>query len=215
MFGRFGSYTNEMSTQWESTYQSKQASERSWTQESPVESLELFERIDLRHDDPIIDIGGGSSVLVDALISREYSDLTVLDISQTAIEEPRVRVASVFGDEIAVEWISSDIITFSPVRSYALWHDRAVFHFLVDPSEQERYVQIAGHAVRQGGSLIIATFSPDGPEMCSGLPVRRWSSDELESLFSADFSAIESFERDHHTPWGATQPFTWMLMRRR
>lgn len=208
-----------MSEHWESTYQAKQASERSWTQEVPEESLELLDLSDLHLDDPIIDIGGGSSVFVDVLISRGYSDITVVDISQTAIAESRARVSSAPEERApeersVVEWIVADITTFAPTRAYALWHDRAVFHFLVDSSDQARYVRSAAEAVRPGGSLILATFSPEGPEMCSGLPVRRWSSRELETLFAADFDVIEEFGRDHHTPWGATQSFTWMLMRR-
>jgi len=204
-----------MSELWESAYRSKQASERSWTQEVPDESIELIERARLGRDEPIIDIGGGSSKLVDNLILRGFSDVTVLDISPSAIAESRARVESISGAQRCVDWIVADMTSFSPPRTYALWHDRAVFHFLVDPLDQARYVTCATGAVQSGGALIIATFSPEGPEMCSGLPVRRWSPDELAALFVDDFDAVEHFQRDHHTPWGATQSFTWMLMRRR
>ncbi len=204
-----------MSELWESTYRSKQAMERSWTQEVPPESLELLERVSLRPDDPLIDIGGGASVLAEVLVSRAFGDITVLDISPSAIAESRDRIETISGVRSGVEWIVADVTTFVPTRSYALWHDRAVFHFLVDPRDQERYVECAAGAVAEGGSLIIATFSPDGPEMCSGLPVRRWSSGELATRFATSFDAVEHFQRDHRTPWGATQSFTWMLMRRR
>ncbi|HUY07701.1 MAG TPA: class I SAM-dependent methyltransferase [Acidimicrobiales bacterium] len=203
-----------MSLQWESTYQSKADSERSWTQKVPRESLQLIDQLALKLDDPIIDIGAGSSALVDSLISRLHTDITVLDISSTAIAESRARIETTYGKNTAVHWIIADIAIFSPDRSYALWHDRAVFHFLIDRSDQQRYVQCATRAVRPGGSLIIATFSPEGPEMCSGFPVHRWSAGELGGLFAPDFGVIESFERDHQTPWGSMQPFTWVLMRR-
>ncbi len=208
-------YTGTVSETWETTYRSKQASERSWTQAMPEESIELIERAGIGYDDAIIDIGGGSSTLVDVLVSRGYLDITVLDISASAIAESRARVEAMPEASARVDWIISDLRGFSPSRTYALWHDRAVFHFLVDPLDRARYVSRAAQTVRGGGALVIATFSLEGPETCSGLPVMRWSADDLAAQFIVDFEVVEHFVRDHHTPWGSTQSFTWMSMRRR
>ena len=157
----------------------------------------------------IIDIGGGASRFVDALVDRGYEDLTVLDISSVALDEARGRIP-----ESSVTWIVDDVTTWHPERTFQLWHDRAVLHFLVDPADQARYVATATAALEPGAHLILATFAHSGPVTCSGLAVQRWSARELADLFGAAFTLLESAVKDHRTPWGAVQPFTWTLLRR-
>lgn len=185
-----------------------------------MESLELLDRADLGDRDPIIDVGGGSSTFVDALLARGHRDITVLDLSASAIAEARARVEarpSAHSDvsDPQLEWIVADVTTFTPTRTYSLWHDRAVFHFLVDAVDQERYLATVREVLCPGGWLMLATFARNGPERCSGLPVRRWSAAELGAFFAPEFELVEQFVRDHHTPWGGVQPFTWVLMHRR
>lgn len=203
-----------MSTNWNATYSSKSVDERSWSQSVPAESLAAIERAQLAPQDPIIDIGGGASLLVDALLAHGHTDVTVLDIAEAALAEARARLA---GSPAAahVEWIAADITMWSPPRQYALWHDRAVFHFLVESAQQDAYVHAARQGVRPGGRLVLATFAPSGPEQCSGLPVQRWSVAQLADRFSVGFDVIASAEHVHTTPWGSTQPFTWVEFLRR
>jgi SAM-dependent methyltransferase len=195
---------------WNGTYASKKEAERSWSEDVPHVSLSFIDEAHLTPSAPIIDVGGGSSRLVDQLLAGGHSDVTVLDISAAAIDEARHRVE----DERA-KWIVADVTTWVPARSYALWHDRAVFHFLVSSADQACYVATAMRSVQAGGYLVLATFSHAGPATCSGLAVQRWSSRELTELFDDGFSLVESAERDHVTPWGAVQPFSWVMLRRR
>ena len=197
------------STLWEQTYVSNDAGHRSWTQESQNDSFFFIDAAKLSVDDAIIDVGGGASRLVDELLARGYRDVTVLDVSPSGIAESRDRVRS-----DVVQWIVDDVTTWAPARTYQLWHDRAVFHFLVAPGDQERYVTTATRSLAPGGSLLLATFAPSGPTVCSGLAVQRWSVDELASRFAEGFTLLSSASRDHVTPWGFVQPFTWVLLRR-
>lgn len=203
-----------MSETWDLAYREKSPSERSWIQEMPTESLELIELADIGPDDPVIDVGGGSSGFVDALISRHYEDVTVLDLSLAALEEVRGRIEANFKGSSGVHLINENVLDWDPERTYGLWHDRAVFHFLVESADRDRYLSRVERSVRPGGHLIVATFAPDGPETCSGLPVARWSADSLEQFFSAKFVSVADFNRVHRTPWGAIQPFVWILMQR-
>ena len=175
----------------------------------PDDSLFFIDAAHLSVDDAIIDVGAGASRLVDVLLARGYRDVTVLDVSPSAIAETRERVRS---DE--VHWIVDDVTAWAPTRTYQLWHDRAVFHFLVAPSDQERYVTTVTRSLAPGGALLLATFAPSGPTACSGLAVQRWSVNELADRFAEEFTLISSASRDHVTPWGFVQPFTWVLLRR-
>jgi len=199
-----------MSDSWDSTYLQKTASERSWTEGIPQESLRFVEASGVGPDDAVIDIGGGSSRLVDELLRRHFRDVSVLDVSKVALDEARTRLP-----QAPVKWINADVTAWRPDRTYRLWHDRAVFHFLIEAGQQSNYVSTATAHVEPGGSLIMGTFSPDGPETCSGLAVRRWSIEELSDLFAGGFELVKGEYRDHLTPWASVQPFTWVLLQRR
>jgi trans-aconitate methyltransferase len=199
-----------VSNLWDATYEAKSVDQRSWSQDVATDSLFYVESIRLATNAAVIDIGGGSSSFVDELLARSFTDLTVLDISRSAIEEARDRVR-----DGQVMWLLEDITTWTPIRKYSLWHDRAVFHFLVHRNQQLDYVKKAALAVIPGGHVLLATFAPSGPDECSGLAVRRWSVHELEELFSKDFNCVTSAQIDHVTPWGSVQPFTWVLLEHR
>jgi trans-aconitate methyltransferase len=194
---------------WDGAYTSKSPAERSWTQDSPTESLGFITPLQLPTNTPIIDVGGGSSHLVDALLERKFTNITVLDISSAALAEAKARTNS----EI-VHWTVADITRWNPPQQFGLWHDRAVFHFLVDSEQQQDYLKTVKHGTQSGSYIVMATFAPDGPEMCSGLPVRRWAADELANFFTKDFSLLKTERNLHTTPWGSTQSFTWLVLRR-
>ncbi len=199
-----------MSTSWDETYSRKGPSERSWTEAIPQESLRFIDASGVGPDDPVVDIGAGSSRLVDELKRRRFTDVSVLDVSKVALDEARARL-----HDSRVEWINADVTSLEPTRTYRLWHDRAVFHFLVEPEQQVAYVATATATVEPGGFIVMGTFSPEGPETCSGLTVRRWSIEELQVLFSSGFDLVKGEYRDHLTPWASVQPFTWVLLERR
>lgn len=199
---------------WDSVYTTKSPSDRSWTEVVPEESLHFIERAAVDVDEAIIDIGGGASLLVDSLVESGYRDVTVLDIAETALTETRERMAEKQSSS-DVSFVRADITQWKPKKTYALWHDRAVFHFLTDKNDQATYVALASASVKPGGHVLLATFAPHGPESCSGLPVQRWSVDELAKLFSNSFTLVESTTATHVTPWGGEQPFTWVLLRRK
>jgi SAM-dependent methyltransferase len=159
----------------------------SWYQPEPAMSLALVDRLRVPKPAPVIDVGGGASLLVDALLARGYLDLSVLDVSSTALEIARHRL----GNAAPVRWLCNDIMTWQPERRYALWHDRALFHFLTDVSAQTRYLNVMRQALGLGGALVMATFAADGPESCSGLPVARYDPGDLERLLDG-FTVVES-----------------------
>lgn len=197
-----------MASTWDSAYSAKNESERSWTQAVPVESLAIIDSLGLPSGTAVIDIGGGASYLVDSLVSRGFTDVTLLDVSDAALAESRSRN----GD--AVKYVSADVTGWQPVRTYGLWHDRAVFHFLTKREEQAEYYRALAQGTHIGSHLILATFAPDGPEMCSGLPVRRWSEEQLAARFEEHFT-LRSWSRvEHTTPWGSVQPFTFVHFQR-
>lgn len=200
------------SQHWDDAYARKPVDQLSWYQRTPDVSLELIARAGLASDEPIVDVGGGASHLVDALMDAGFDDVSVLDISRTALAQSQARVGA-RGDR--VHWICADVTTWQPARTYRLWHDRAVFHFLAEAADQERYAQTAAAAVAPGGWLVLATFAPDGPTTCSGLPVVRWDSDGLATRFAPDFVAVGELREEHVTPSGRVQPFTWILLRHR
>jgi SAM-dependent methyltransferase len=196
---------------WQSIYRAKSPSEVSWYQQEARLSLELISRVASDREAPIIDIGGGASTLVDGLLDTGYRAVTVLDIAPAALEHARSRL----GDRAAdVEWIQADVLEAPlPTGHYAVWHDRAVFHFLTEAADRARYVSQVRGAVRAGGYVIVASFGPDGPERCSGLDVVRYTPDRMHAEFGVGFHLLDSVRETHHTPWGAAQAFVYCLCR--
>jgi ubiquinone/menaquinone biosynthesis C-methylase UbiE len=196
---------------WDDAYSSKAVADRSWSESGESDALAEVDHANLSHKSGFIDIGGGASNFACALVQRGFVDVTVLDISEKALVEARTAL----GDSaINVKWIVSDVLKWVPARTYDHWNDRAVFHFLVDEQDQQAYIGNVLRATRSGSHIVIATFSPDGPESCSGLPVKRWSQEDLANLFADSFSVVRSGERSHVTPWGSTQSFSWVHLQR-
>ena len=193
-----------MSETWTTAYEDKSESERSWTQPVPTDSLAIIDTIGLSPLDPIIDVGGGASYVVDNLVSRGFTDVTLLDLSPAALHQSRHRN----GD--SVTYLSADVTAWTPTRTWALWHDRAVFHFMITEEQRDAYRRALVSGTQLGSHVIIATFAPDGPEMCSGLPVTRWSAIDLAAEFSENFSLESHSHNEHTTPWGSVQPFTFV-----
>lgn len=192
---------------WEKVYATKSADKVSWFQEHATRSLEIIRSIHPAPEARIIDVGGGASTLVDDLIADSFENISVLDLSTSALEVARTRLGAK-GD--AVEWISGDIRHVElPHQAYDIWHDRAVFHFLTDTADRRAYVQQVMRAVKPGGHVIVATFAPDGPEQCSGLPVARYSHDQLHGEFGPAFELLEHASEEHKTPWGTLQHFVY------
>ena len=196
---------------WQRVYKEKGENQVSWFQERPIISLELIEAAGVDHSSAIIDIGGGASRLVDALAETGYRDMTVLDVSQSAVSIAKMRL----GERAAmVKWIVADVIEWEPTRSYDLWHDRAAFHFLTEASDRAAYIGRLTKAVRPGGHAIIGTFALDGPERCSGLPVVRYDATQLSATLTPAFALVDMRRDDHKTPWGAIQHFQFSVFRR-
>ena len=191
---------------WEQVYRRRPAQEMSWFQAEPVRSLALIRRAGIDRADPVVDIGGGASVLVDRLLEDGFADLTVVDLAESALDHVRRRL----GDEARrVTLIAADATCFRPDRRYALWHDRAVFHFLTDSADRAAYADCLCECVRPDGHVIIATFAPDGPPRCSGLEVTRYDVDALAGALGSRFRVIEAEREVHQTPAGVRQPFLY------
>ncbi|MDE1937254.1 trans-aconitate 2-methyltransferase [Bradyrhizobium sp.] len=197
---------------WQGVYTSKEEAAVSWFQDNPALSLELIEQAGPGQDADIIDIGGGASRLPDALLERGFRHVTVLDISQAALDLACLRLGRRASE---VQWIAADVTEWNPPRRFDIWHDRAAFHFLVDPADRAAYIARLTEALRPGGHAIIATFALDGPEKCSGLPINRYDPEGLARELGQGFTLIESRRHDHATPWNATQHFQFSLFRRR
>ena len=196
---------------WDKIYESKNLEETSWYQHTPSTSLNIIAELNLPKSACIIDIGGGESLLVDHLLSMGFKDVSVLDISETAIEKAKQRLGK---SASQVNWIVSDITSFEPVRLYDLWHDRATFHFLTDDRDISKYVELTEQAIKTGGVLIIGTFSTKGPDRCSGLDIRQYSETSLVQLYAKGFQKIHCFETDHQTPSGELQNFVFCCFRK-
>ncbi|MFH1816062.1 MAG: class I SAM-dependent methyltransferase [Pseudomonadota bacterium] len=197
---------------WEDVYASKAPDSVSWFQPHAQHSLDLIARAGIGLDAAIIDVGGGASTLVDDLLARGHTDLSVLDLSATALHAAQARL----GDAAArVKWIEADITTVElPPRRFDLWHDRAVFHFLTDSAQRDAYVATVLRAVKPGGHVIVAAFAEDGPERCSGLQVMRYGANALHAQFGARFELLEHSREVHHTPTGVVQQFVYCFCRR-
>ncbi|NQW59875.1 class I SAM-dependent methyltransferase [bacterium] len=196
---------------WQKVYSSKKADQVSWYQSEPEVSLRLT-KTNASFADAIIDVGAGQSSLVDRLVQDGYSDVTVLDISDSAVEEIRNRLD---GASKFVSFVVADVSNWRPTQTFDFWHDRAVFHFLTSTSDIDAYLSVVSQAVRRGGVAVIGTFAEDGPTQCSGLDVSRYSPKNLVSLFSEYFEFEASELEKHVTPAGAVQHFTWVTLRRK
>lgn len=191
---------------WDTIYQTKELKDVSWYQPSPITSLGLIEKSGVTKDARIIDIGGGDSFLADSLLEKGYSDITVLDISETALNRAKQRL----GDAASkIKWIAADVAGFTPAEKYDLWHDRAAFHFLTGEADIAAYVKAVTDALKPGGTLIIGTFSTEGPKKCSGIEIRQYSEETLEQVFKNSFRLLECLRVDHPTPSGTLQNFVF------
>ena len=203
---------SESQAHWNRTYAAKAENQVSWFQERPALSLRLIGEAARLKAAPVIDVGGGASRLADALLEEGYSDLTVLDISEQALAGAKLRLGP---KAERIGWIVADVTDWRPQRHWQVWHDRAVFHFLITEEAQAAYLEALMQATVPGSSAIIATFALTGPEKCSGLPVRRYSAETLAERLGEDFALYDWAEERHSTPFGTSQDFTYAAFRRR
>jgi 2-polyprenyl-3-methyl-5-hydroxy-6-metoxy-1,4-benzoquinol methylase len=196
---------------WQNVYKEKGENQVSWFQEQPTISLELIEAAGAKPDSAIIDIGGGASRLVDTLIDKGYRDLTVLDLSESAVSIAKIRLGQ---SAALVKWIVADVTQWEPPSRYDLWHDRAAFHFLTEVSDRTAYIERLKNALPVGGHAIIGTFALDGPERCSGLPVVRYDATQLALMLTPLFTLVDMRRHEHKTPWGSLQQFQFGVFRR-
>lgn len=189
---------------WENIYASKKSEEFSWTQDTPSTSIAFLNEFNVLKEAPIFDVGGGESKLVDYLIKDGYTDLTVLDISEKALDRAKARLGE---DASKVNWIVSDITEFLPSREYVVWHDRATFHFLTEQSQIEKYVSIASGYLIENGFMAMGTFSESGPEKCSGLQIKQYSEESLSSILHSAFIKLRCITENHITPFQTVQNF--------
>lgn len=194
---------------WENVYITKEPGQVSWTQEVPATSLDFLHSFHLPKTAGIIDVGGGDSKLVDHLLDEGYRDITVLDISATSLEKAKKRLGK---KADRVNWVVSDVLDYKPARKFDLWHDRAAFHFLTKPEQVSKYLTTARNAVN--GYLAIGTFSEQGPDKCSGLPVRKYSEETLTHELEKGFSKIRCITEDHITPFHTKQNFLFCSFKR-
>jgi SAM-dependent methyltransferase len=196
---------------WDNVYRTKREDEVSWFQASPSLSLELIHAAGVEHNASIIDVGGGASRLVDALLDEGFTGLSVLDLSEQSLAKTKARLGA---RATHVTWIIADVTTWEPAYTYDLWHDRAAFHFLTAPEDRAAYAQRVLQAVRPGGHVIIGTFALDGPERCSGLPVVRHDAESIGHELGPSFELIETRRDDHQTPMGGNQRFQFSRFQR-
>jgi trans-aconitate methyltransferase len=202
---------SSLKSHWETVYTTKGENEVSWFQDNPAPSLELIDLAQPAQESSIIDIGGGASRLVDSLLARGFKRVTVLDISQAALDAAKTRLGERASE---VEWVAADVTKWRPASTFDIWHDRAAFHFLTDPADRAGYRARLQQAVRPGGHVIIGTFAIDGPEKCSGLSVQRYDAASLAKEMGEGFELAHSFREDHATPWNSTQRFQFCTFRR-
>ena len=196
---------------WETVYKTKSLSSVSWYELEPLTSLEMMDYCDVEPSEDIIDVGGGTSALVDGLLRRGFADVTVMDISSEALRLSAERLGP---EGVGVTWIAADVTDWKPPRQWRVWHDRAVFHFLAGPEEVTAYRSLVEAAVVKGGWVILATFGTDGPLRCSGLDVTRYSEETLGAALGDGFKLVLSFVKEHRTPGNADQQFQWTVFRR-
>jgi SAM-dependent methyltransferase len=196
---------------WRNVYAQREPDAVSWFEANPATSLAMIEEAELGRDAAILDVGGGASRLAAELLRDGYSDVTVADISVGALKRAKSELGE---DADRVTWIEADVRQHDFGRLFDFWHDRALFHFMVDPDDRDDYVDTLRRTLRPGGHLVLSTFGPDGPTQCSGLPVSRYHAEELSSVLRPDFELLSSRLQDHETPSGARQQFVYVLLQR-
>lgn len=194
---------------WENVYQNKTPEQVSWTQKIPKTSLKFIAQFDLDTSAKIIDVGGGDSHLVDFLFEESYHNISVLDISEKAIERAKKRLGNKSNN---INWIVSNILDFMPETKYDVWHDRAAFHFLTSKKDIESYVKIVSQFANH---IVLGTFSKNGPLKCSGLPISQYNAEDLQALLKSDFELVSSHYEDHTTPFDTQQNFLFCSFRRK
>jgi len=198
----------ELKEHWEDVYQKKAPHEVTWYQPDLRNSLELIREAQLNSGKPIIDVGAGASTLVDHLLNQAHTDVTAFDLSETALDAAKMRL----GDRAEqVHWICDDITSYEFAKKYALWHDCAVFHFLVDEKDRELYLDNLKKTLMVKGYLVISTFAEDGPEKCSGLKIVRYSKDAMCEILGFDFKLLKFIKETHISPTGLEQKFNYWL----
>jgi SAM-dependent methyltransferase len=195
---------------WEGVHHDRPIDGVSWWQSVPELSLGLVDQAQVGRDEPVIDVGAGWSTLVDHLLARGYRDLTAIDLSATALQTVRDRLGPA-GADVVLE--VADVLDLPGDRKYRLWHDRAVYHFLTEPDERADYLASLNRCLTPDGWVVVATFGPDGPTHCSGLPIVRYTHEELAREFPR-YELVATAGEEHVTPWGSTQQFTAILLRR-
>ena len=195
---------------WDRVYETKASDSVSWYQPTPEPSLHALDDIRVPITASLIDLGGGASTLIDNLLHRGWSDLTVLDIAGPALEAAKARLRQTAD---RVQWLVADVTQWRPERTYDVWHDRAVFHFLTEPEQRAAYRQALQVGTVQGSMVVVATFAPDGPERCSGLPVQRYDAAALAAEFGSAFTLLREWREEHRTPAGGSQAFQWCMLR--
>ena len=194
---------------WENVYETKNPDQVSWTQKKPQTSLDIINSFGMKKNASIIDVGGGDSNLVDYLLEEGYENITVLDISEKALERAKQRLGAKAGK---VKWIVTDVTAFEPPESYDIWHDRAAFHFLTSSDQVSNYLRITGKYVNN--FMVLGTFSTNGPLKCSGLEIQQYDENSLPKKFKTSFEKIKCITEDHITPFNTTQNFIFCSFRK-
>lgn len=192
--------------QWDTIYTQKNADEVSWTQQHPTITMQFINEINLPKNAKIIDVGGGEGFLVDVLLDAGYTDITILDISEVAIKKAKIRLAE---KSNSIKWIVADVTEFKTNDTFDFWHDRAVFHFLTEQSDIDKYRNNLTDILNKKGFFLLGTFSPIGPYKCSGLNIVQYSKYEMGALFNDGFLMVKSYEHNHLTPFNTIQNFQY------
>jgi ubiquinone/menaquinone biosynthesis C-methylase UbiE len=203
---------SERKSHWEKIYQTKQPNEVSWYQKKPLTSLELLKQLNLPKSAKIFDNGGGDSLFVDNLLQRGYKNISVLDISETALNRAKLRLGP---EADKIKWIVADEAFCNPDEQFDLWYDRAAFHFLTGEREIANYIHTIESCIKSGGYLIMETFSDKGPKKCSGLDVKQYSENSLHNLLKDSFEKLKCITVDHITPSNTTQNFLFCIFKRK
>lgn len=189
---------------WENVFSTKNSNEVSWTQAYPKTAMDYLENLNLPKTANIIDVGGGESNFVDALLEKGHTNIWVLDISATALEKAKIRLGKKAEN---VHWVVSDITAFQTEIQFDFWYDRAVFHFLTEQESINKYVQLVNHSIKEKGNFLLGTFSENGPLKCSGLEIKQYSENAMKDTFKERFEAVKCFTENHTTPFETVQNF--------